>query len=481
MAEKCVEEEEETMCSPPPEQSPPTPHAALPSPGAQDPLPPGYEYDFVTEPPSHFFCAVSMELLLDPQQTDCCGHHFTRAIAERLKREGKPCPMCKEPLTTHPDKFHRRRVMEMEVCCLYKASAGCQWVGQLGNLRDHVASCPKQPWKCAHCDYAGRKEEEAQHNETCGRFPVQCPNGCEVGSVPRCELTQHRSVCPSEEVSCEYAALGCTQHLRRRDVERHMTEGKMEHLLSMCAANLTLTRQLKQQVEQKDAEISQLQSELAAMKGEMKQSIGSLSDSTSSKLVEVEKRLASEVKMYVSRTENSLTSSIGSLRSSLLDLRQQLDSSPCTIPPVELQVTNFEALKNHQLEWRSPPFHTHQGGYKMCLGISPYGVLKGFGTHVSLRLYKMLDSHSDQLPWDVRIRLRVHVQNQSTGTWEREYVNESVRSKPEESCVGSSAEYNYMRHTELRHYVRNDQMKIRVTALDICPNSSTSSASPHKR
>ena len=476
MAEKCAEEDAQNMSSPPPQPSPPTPHADLPPP--YDPLPPGYQYDFITEPPSHFFCAVSMELLLDPQQTDCCGHHFTRAIAERLRREKKPCPMCKAPLATRPDKFHKRRVKETEVRCLYRARGGCEWVGQLGNLRDHVTGCPRKPWTCVHCNYAGYKEEESEHSKTCGNFPVPCPNSCEVGTVPRCQLAQHRSVCLSQEVTCEYAALGCTQHLRRRDVARHMEEGKMDHLISMCATNLTATRQLKKELEEKDAQIVALQSQLSVMEDELKRSVGSLKESTSSKLAEVERRLASDVKMQVTRTENSLAST---LRSSLLDLQRQLDATPCTTPPVEFVVTNFEALKNNQLEWRSPPFHTHQGGYKMCLGISPYGVLKGFGTHVSLRLYKMLDSHSDQLPWDVRIRLCVHVQNQSMGTWEREYVNESVRSKPEESCVGSSAEYNYIRHTELRHYVKNNQMRIRVTALDIGPDISSSSTTPHRR
>ncbi|CAI8041297.1 TNF receptor-associated factor 5 [Geodia barretti] len=479
MEEKCVDEDAQNMSSPPPQPSPPTPRAGVAP--LQDPLPPGYEYDFVTKPPDHFFCAVSMELLLDPQQTECCGHHFASAIAERLKREKSPCPMCKEPLTTHPDKFHRRSVNETEVRCLYRAPGGCQWVGQLGNLRYHVAGCPKQPWTCVYCNHTGYKEEEGEHNETCDQLPVPCPNGCEVGAVPRCQLDQHRLVCLSEEVACEYAALGCTKRLRRRDVGGHMEEGKMEHLVNMCAANLTLTRQLKEKLDEKDAEIVQLQSQLAAMEGELKRSIGSLRESTSSKLAEVEQKLASEVKVHVSRTENSLTGSVGTLRSSLLDLQRQLDATPCTIPPVEFVVTNFEALKNHQLEWRSPPFHTHQGGYKMCLGISPYGVLRGYGTHVSLRLYKMLDSHSDQLPWDVRTRLCVHAQNQSTGTWEHEYVNESVRSKPEESCVGSSAEYNYIRHAELKHYVRNNQMKIRVTTLDISPDISSTSTTPHRR
>ena len=410
-----------------------------------------------------------MELLLEPYQTDCCGHHFTGEVAERLGRDGKPCPMCKEPLSTHTDKFHRRRVNEAEVRCLYLREGGCVWVGQLGNLRDHVLCCPKQPWSCTHCGHRCLKEGERDHTEQCDQLPVQCPNGCEVGSIPRAQLLVHRSVCLSEEVSCEYAALGCRERLQRRHLQQHMEEGEGGHILRMSAMNLSLTQRLVQKMEEQEAEIARLQSQLSAAENQHKKGMDDLRESTANKFSEFEKRVSSEVTSSASHTEASFTTSLTSLQSQLLDIQRQLDSAHCTVPPVEFTLTNFEALKSHQLEWRSPPFHTHHGGYKMCLGVSPYGVLRGFGTHVSLRLYKMVDSNSQRLPWDVRIRLCVHVQNQITGTWEREYMNESVRSKPDEACVVSSAEYNYIRHTELRHYVRNDVLKLRVTGLNIYP------------
>ena len=54
------------------------------------------DYDFVelTERPSQdFFCPVSLELLLEPQLTSCCGHHLSLEVVTRLQREGKACPM----------------------------------------------------------------------------------------------------------------------------------------------------------------------------------------------------------------------------------------------------------------------------------------------------------------------------------------------------------------------------------------------------
>lgn len=466
-------EDKMSAASWPSESSPPAAARSAPYPSPappQGPLPENYEYDFVEEPPKDFYCAVSLELLLDPQQSDCCGHHFTWEVVEHLKMSGKPCPMCKEQFTTHADKYHKRRVCEVSVRCLHKATGECAWVGELGNIVDHVTSCPKRPWRCTYCGFAGLKEAESEHNSTCEMFPVDCPNNCEVRTVPRSQLDQHKLECLLEEVSCEYASLGCSKRLPRRDLPGHLEEGEKEHLLKMCALNIGLTQQLVQRVEERDNQIAQLQLQLLAMEDKLKQSVEKVEGSGNSRVLEVERRLESEVrgiKELVSSSVSSVDRSISSVRSSLVDIQQQVDAISCIIPPKEFVVTNFAALKYHKLEWRSPPFYSHHGGYKMCIGVFPHGLHKGCGTHVSLRFYKMRDLNSDSLPWDIGLQLRVQVQNQSTKTWEKEYTDNGIRSKPDGTCVGSSAEYNYLRNSELSSYVRNDQLHIRVTDFSV--------------
>ena len=36
------------------------------------------EYDFVEQPPEEFFCLVSLAVLLEPYQTQCCGNHLSQ-------------------------------------------------------------------------------------------------------------------------------------------------------------------------------------------------------------------------------------------------------------------------------------------------------------------------------------------------------------------------------------------------------------------
>ena len=99
------------------------------------------EFDFIERPSKDFFCPVTFELLLTPHLTACCGNYLSERAVKRLKQEGKPCPLCKEPeLATMLDKRHVRRVREVRVRCPHTAR-GCEWVGEVGQLNSHTDSC----------------------------------------------------------------------------------------------------------------------------------------------------------------------------------------------------------------------------------------------------------------------------------------------------------------------------------------------------
>ena len=130
----------------------------------EGPLPANYQYDFVERPSNDFFCPVSMELLLDPQILSCCGNHISREAACHIKSRGGRCPVCAtDKFSWVLDKYHRRRVREVLVRCLHKKEGNCEWVGNLSDLSNHALNCPKQPWECPHCEFAGLKEVEHEH------------------------------------------------------------------------------------------------------------------------------------------------------------------------------------------------------------------------------------------------------------------------------------------------------------------------------
>ena len=226
---------------------------SLDEPSAADNEPSSTEKDvyFVERPSQDFFCPVSLGLLLEPQLTSCCGHHLSLEVATRLQRERKPCPMCNDDgWNAMLDKYHRRKVHEVRVRC-WHLNDGCEyeWVGQVNELKRHAESCEKRPWECRYCALKCTYiKGEKNHWPTCPKFPEPCPNACEVGSVERCNMEQHLGVCPLEPVACEMKEFGCSVVVPRKELATHMRENELQHLTAMTRLNLSLTRQLQQEI-----------------------------------------------------------------------------------------------------------------------------------------------------------------------------------------------------------------------------------------
>ena len=225
------------------------------------------DFDFVERPSQDFFCPVSFELLTEPQQTSCCGHHLSPATATRLQMEGKPCPICNgKQWSAVLDKYHRRRVHEVRVRCWHKNN-GCKWVGEVSQLKQHDNSCKKRPWECKYCAMKCKYGEgEGKHWPVCLKFPEPCPNRCEVGTVERCSMEQHRSVCSLEPVACEMKEFGCNVVVPRKELAIHMRESELQHLTAMTMLNLRLCRQLHQDSAKRDRKIAQLQQDMNEQK-----------------------------------------------------------------------------------------------------------------------------------------------------------------------------------------------------------------------
>ena len=151
-------------------------------------------------------------------------------------------------------------------------------MGEVNELTRHVDSCAKRPWECEYC---GLKcmygEGEGKHWPTCRKFPEPCPNGCEVGSVERCNVEQHRSVCSLEPAACEMKEFGCSAVVPRKELATHMRESELQHLTAMAVLNLRLSRQLQQDSTERDRKITRLQQDMAEQKQmqvEMKKEMG---------------------------------------------------------------------------------------------------------------------------------------------------------------------------------------------------------------
>ena len=409
----------------------------------------GEEYDFVEKPGNEYFCPVTFELLKDPRQTNsCCGNHLSRATAERL--EGKPCPFCKKaPLKTTEDLFFKRKVMELKVRCSNKA-IGCKWVGELGYLNDHMklgsvdGKCDFVAVDCPlKCGERIQRRNLAQHKlNECSNRPLTCKY-CDYQST-------HDKVGKDHWPKCQRYPLVCPNNCSTTEIERRFLQ---RHLKEECP------------LQEIECKYSHVGCQIKIARKSMQKHLDECKDEHLEMTSESCKKLKAEV--------NNLQLAIG-----------KISQKPVFIPPPEMNMDNFEKLKNDDRDWYSPAFKTHVGGYKMCIRMQANGQGNGNGTHVSLFVNMMKGEFDSHLKWPFKGEITVELVNQKKGG--RNHVKKPLEhNDPDDRnkffqrvTDGDRAEKGwgypkFIAHTELykpekdKEYLLNDTLILKVTNVEV--------------
>ena len=95
----------------------------------------GYGYDYVSPPPKSLECPICLLTMRDPHVISCCGNEFCYVCLDRVKRDGKPCPLCNEKnFSTMLHKKLVREVNALVVRCPQK-ELGCEWEGARSSVK----------------------------------------------------------------------------------------------------------------------------------------------------------------------------------------------------------------------------------------------------------------------------------------------------------------------------------------------------------
>ena len=424
------------------------------------------DFDFVERPSEDFFCPVSLELLLEPQLTSCCGHHLSLEAATRLQREGKACPLCNgEQWSAMLDKYHRRKVHEVRVRCWHTDNR-CAWAGEVNDLKRHADVCEKRPWECQYCALkCTYGEGEEKHWPACLKFPEPCPNRCEVGSVERCNMEQHRSVCSLEPVACEMKDFGCSVVVPRKELATHMRESELQHLTAMTVLNLRLSRQLQQDSTERDRKITQLQQNSTERDKKITQLQQEMADL---------KKLQTEMQVEM-KTQLQLQNEH---QRELTELKDHIQKLEHTTHHIEhhaaadgtcsgCEVFTFTQYRKYKgggdTEVRSDPFHSHYHGYKLQL------VLSYLSTHNSaiVYLHRTEGEYDDQLHWPVKLKAHLELLNQARDHLPNMTKTENLSWKKYETHIKPLVRILYSDLERRGVYVLDDCLKfrIRITVL----------------
>lgn len=234
-----------------------------------------YDEMLFTGPQSHHLkCPICLDVMKDPVQCPTHGHTFCRHCILRHLNLSATCPTCREPLEKEkllPNRLICSLIEDAEVYCFStetlredeikniersegKAVESCNWTGKLNeakkhydlcqfaeincphagcndillrkSLPEHIGSCLHRLLPCKWCELKHMVDTLEAHLLACPKRPVPCPNSCldANGAVlwlcPTI-ISQHRTQCTMESISCKFAPVGCKIKLLRKEMPMH--------------------------------------------------------------------------------------------------------------------------------------------------------------------------------------------------------------------------------------------------------------------
>lgn len=439
----------------------------------------GFDCQFVEVPPKSVQseCPVCLQILRDPYQATCSGYAFCKQCIDCVERNNKPCPCCNKQFNKFEDKRLRKSLYDSKMH--YSSSKqGCEWVGELRDLDNHLNSnppptnqlqgckfsqikclhcsklflrcdiedhqsnkCLKRPFSCEYCkDFDSSFDEVAyDHWPVCDYYPVLCTNKCGE-KLQRQNLINHiASDCPLTVVDCDFQHIGCKVRLPRQHMQTHFAESIVHHVSLQGAKH----------------------EELTASHNEFTAKHEELMESHRKALLRIV-RLEQENKQLKQQVEEMA-----------LDQQMQVVSTP--IPcAVDFTMTNFKQKKKDDIIWHSPPFYTGPMGYKVCLTIAANGQGERKGQYVSASFCLMRGEFDDQLKWPFTERLRIKLLSKDQSKDDRvavvdfsETTNTGNRVTVGDVATNGYSISKFIPHEAIQNYLQNDSLKLQVSMENI--------------
>ena len=358
------------------------------------------DWVFLEEVPEYMKCnIICCNIFMAPQLLSCCGMNVCKRCIESylqraalLETEHNPsCPHCrKEEFRLIPNTALELSINQLKVECLYQIN-GCSWNGTLKNGKLHLKEC----------DFV----------------PTECPNGCGCEKFEHGKLHDHVRVCPLQQINCPFQAVGCNTgvlFLRTEWNQRHSVSNIHQHLLliaqfntyvlSECESNATLISAINEKSIKENTKVIHSQIEVLESSKSAIKSLGDSLPETRQKINTLKHRVAAEKiclaelerkSKQLENTEASITGTVEAVRA--LPVPKPIGLS-CA-QPVTFTIDNFRKRIAVNDWWLSPPFYTHNGGYKMCISVLPNGTGDAYGRYVSAGVHFLMGEYDDFLKW----------------------------------------------------------------------------------
>ena len=340
-----------------------------------------------------------------------------------------PCPNnCEVGSVPREDMEKHRSHCRLEVInCLNNCG---NWF-ERWRLTDHIETeCPCRKVNCMYCHDIGECHFiKGQHKEECPKLPLPCPNNCEVVTVPREDIEEHRKECPLEIIQCHYHSVGCETRMARKDQEKHESDQVKEHLKKTTNVLTNILHKLDvttQELTSTKLDLSNAKSELtttnlylANAQLELANAGFKLADMSNQLANTVQHSRTMEALIYITTngpitwpTDSAAVMNSPAIWPNKLAAMAVISKSGDQECPVVLKINGVNKMKKDNTTCYSDSFYTHHKGFKMCLYVNVAGQGEGKDTHLSCFLYLMEGPYDDKLTWPLRGKIQIKLLNQ---------------------------------------------------------------------
>lgn len=367
---------------------------------------------------------------------------------------------------------------------------GCKWTGSLRELDQHLnpmsgecnylpiqcpdccklvqktemsahleKECYERVYRCPYCNFqATYKIVSSEHSPICSYYPLRCQNMCGV-TCERETMDYHMTICPLQEINCEFDHIGCKEKFLREQKEIHDEKNTQKHLALVGTTGKSIEgltqalHSLREKIENKLAEehchVQQLKDEIREQKNEAARQLTHKEEQ-----IQVLKGQILELETKFQR-----------------DLNQtRIDGC---IVPYDLRFYNIRSTKSTFASINSQSLYTHSRGYKFHLELYPYG--DGYGDRLSLSIGVLSEpgKYDNFLKWPAKFSIVLEIRNQHIDLghcaqkieceWERRQLG-TGNSFAWEFILISDLEWNPQYQT---CYLQNDSLCFRITEIKV--------------
>ena len=403
-----------------------------------------------------------------------------------------------------------REIRALSVKC-DKLGRGCDWLGTVGGLEDHLTKCgsspvpcpnkckvdhlqllrkslkdhletkcPNRAYSCEHCGLRGKYASiVGEHDGECEKKLIPCTNKCGL-TMERGDMKKHiQTVCTFTEVPCKYHGIGCKVRKMRMWMDQHEEDDKAHlhmslEMISKLDSKLTLSLEKIAKLDSILSSQMEKTAELDSSFSSQMEKTEKLDSSFSSQMEKTEK-LDSSFSSQMEKTTKSMekfdcTLSLQMEKTAKLDsLLSTMKKDSNTFGSTTFKMSEYGKKKKGNIIFQSESFYTSPSGYRMQIRAHPNGGGNGRGSHVSVFIALLEGPNDESLHWPFLGTMEIKLLNQSVDDGHHGYTLTLGTTRNMRPC-SNLGYYQFLPHSKLSHdsarntqYLMDDTLYFRVT------------------